>query len=61
MKEGKAPRSIFDARVKGETYINIYTTEYNEEIMQNLIPILSNIIFSEAKDEYDRDKYIGLH
>lgn len=60
MKEGKVPRSIFDARVKGETYINIYTTEYNEEIMQNLIPILSNIIFSEAKDEYDRDKYIGL-
>ena len=60
VEEGKFPRPIFEARVKGETYIDFYTTEYDAETMQMLIPVLSNITFVEAKDNYDKDKYIGL-
>lgn len=60
VEEGKFPRSIFEARAKGETYIDILTTEYNIETMQMLIPILSNIDFVKAKNDYDKDKYIGL-
>ena len=60
IQEGKPFRSIFDARVKGETYLDIYTTEYNEEIMQSFIPVLSNITFIKAEKNFESDKYIGL-
>lgn len=60
VEEGKFPRPIFEARVKGETYIDFYTTEYDAETMQTLVPVLSNITFVEAKNDYDKDKYVGL-